>query len=442
MILPSSLVKRCVLLSLLVATAFLGRLWAETKASQADTQKRVSQAGAYVDKALADIIALLPPKTVPDIHPKAISLELAIKFLRSHSADLGAGADTAAVEASLDAVSNGSMRLSSASDNGDGVGAAERTEDIKKAWADVKSKVPKGIFSEKVDPPIYACIMHSGQTRLSPGNCPVCGMAMIPKQAFQVALTEPISTITAKVETPAPLQPGVETKALLHLQTNAGKPVTVNELIVIHTQPIHLLIVDESLSDYHHVHPVPSEKPGDFTFSFTPTKPGPYRLFADIVPVVTSRQEYARTDIPGTGAGQSIGSKETVLKAQIDDLTYTLSFDRDRLIRGEPITGKIHITQTTDGQPFTKLEPVMGVFAHLVGFYDDRETIMHIHPSGPDPVPADSHGGPDLEFQFIPMKAGFVRLYAQVQIGGVNKFAPFSVTFEEPPAVAVKSEPR
>ncbi len=82
----------------------------------------------------------------------------------------------------------------------------------------------------------------------------------------------------------------------------------------------------------------------------------------------------------------------------------------------------------------------MGVFAHFVGFHEDHESIVHIHPQGPDPVPPESRGGPDLEIIFIPLKSGFVRLYAQVQIDGVSKFAPFNLNFEEPPTVAVKGD--
>src|SRR5262249_5972553 len=120
------------------------------------------------------------------------------------------------------------------------------------------------------------------------------------------------------------------------------------------------------------------------------------------------------------------------LQTHVDDLTYTLTFNREHLVRGEPFTGKLHIANTADGKPFTKLEPVMAVFAHFVGFHEDHETVIHIHPQGPDPVPPEQRGGPDLEFQFIPTKAGFVQFYAQVQIGGVSKFAPFRLNFEEP----------
>ena len=38
-----------------------------------------------------------------------------------------------------------------------------------------------------------------------------------------------------------------------------------------------------------------------------------------------------------------------------------------------------------------------------------------------------ARGGPELEFQIYALRPGFVRLFAQVQIGGVQKFAPFGI---------------
>ncbi len=316
MISPNFFVKRCVFLPVLAATLIFGHAWAQNNAASADTRKRIGQAGAYVDKALEDVTRLLPPKTVGDIHPKSISLELAINFLRSHNSELGAGTAAADVGTHLDSIRLASQKLSSAADNGDAVGAETQVTEIKRLWDEVKAKVPAGVFAAKLDPPVYGCIMHSAQTRAGPGTCPICGMVMIPKQAFQVALTEPITTVTAQIEGAAPLEVGKEFKGTLRLRTLEGKPLGVNELMVIHTQPIHLLIVDQSLGDYHHEHPVPTANLGEFTFVFTPTKPGPYRVFADLVPSVTGRQEYARTDIPSTQVGEPIGDKKTSLQSR------------------------------------------------------------------------------------------------------------------------------
>ena len=83
-----------------------------------------------------------------------------------------------------------------------------------------------------------------------------------------------------------------------------------------------------------------------------------------------------------------------------------------------------------DGRPFTGLEPVMGAFGHLVGFKDDRKTVLHSHPLGLEPSSAEARGGPDLDFYIYSAEPGFVRLFAQVQIGGVARFADFGLLVE------------
>ena len=83
------------------------------------------------------------------------------------------------------------------------------------------------------------------------------------------------------------------------------------------------------------------------------------------------------------------------------------------------------------GAPVKALEPVMNAFAHLVGFYGDRQTIVHIHSTGGDVLGSEARGGPALSFVFFPPKPGFIRLYCQVNIGGKMLFAPFNVNVKQ-----------
>src|SRR5581483_11933645 len=71
-----------------------------------------------------------------------------------------------------------------------------------------------------------------------------------------------------------------------------------------------------------------------------------------------------------------------------------------------------------EGKPVRNLAPVMNAFAHLVGFYDDYKTVVHIHPGGGDILRDDLRGGPSLGFLIYPPRSGFLRLYCQVLIDG------------------------
>ncbi len=64
-------------------------------------------------------------------------------------------------------------------------------------------------------------------------------------------------------------------------------------------------------------------------------------------------------------------------------------------------------------------------FAHLVGFNEDKETVLHMHPIGPPISNEKERGGPELEFKIYATKPGFVRIFAQVQVEGRSVFVPF-----------------
>ena len=85
------------------------------------------------------------------------------------------------------------------------------------------------------------------------------------------------------------------------------------------------------------------------------------------------------------------------------------------------------VSISKDGQAVNVLEPVMGAFAHMVGFYEDYESIAHIHPMGAEPTENTERGGPTLQFHIEPEQAGYLKLFAQVQIDGKQIFAPFSI---------------
>jgi hypothetical protein len=73
----------------------------------------------------------------------------------------------------------------------------------------------------------------------------------------------------------------------------------------------------------------------------------------------------------------------------------------------------------------------MAAFAHLVAFNEDRKTVLHIHPEGPEPDKPEARGGPTLKFKLYAPTSGFYRLYAQTQIMDEPKFAPFNINVEK-----------
>ena len=228
-----------------------------------------------------------------------------------------------------------------------------------------------------------------------------------------------LSVFTAK-----PLQVGKKADVTVQLKTLQGKPVNSDDLMVAHEEKIHLLLIDSSLTDYHHEHPVSTDRPGEYSFSFTPQKPGSYRIWADLVAQSTGMQEYVIADLPASSPATPMIKSNASLVTEVDGLTYTITFNKPVLKKGEAALGTLTITDKS-GKIFNQLEPLMGAYAHLVGFGEDRKTIAHIHPMGAEPTKNSDRGNGQLKFHLQPDKAGTMKLFAQVQIGGVSKFAPF-----------------
>ena len=233
------------------------------------------------------------------------------------------------------------------------------------------------------------------------------------------------NTVKLALEPATPFQVGKTTQVVVKLNAAAdGKPISFDGLKEAHTKKLHLLIVDPSLTDYHHIHPVAGKNAGEFVFDFTPKKNDSYRVWADVIPVATGKQEYVMADMGSAAKEKATISKTTVMTSAVDGYNFTLALDSEPKA-GSAVMG--NITITNDGKPFNQLEPVMGAFAHVVGFTEDYNSVLHIHPMGKEPTSDTGRGGPKLEFHIEPEKAGFVKLFAQVRISGKDVFAPFGV---------------
>lgn len=234
------------------------------------------------------------------------------------------------------------------------------------------------------------------------------------------------NTVKLALEPTTALEAGKTTQVILKLKAIVdGKPLSLDDLKEAHTKKLHLLIIDPTLTDYHHIHPVAAKNPGEYVFDFTPLKNDSYRVWADVIPVATGKQEYVQTDMGMSAKQKASIDKATSMTAMVDGYTFTLALEGEPKA-GSPVMG--NVTVAKDGQPFTGLEPVMGAFAHVVGFTEDYNSVLHVHPMGKEPTSDTERGGPKLEFHIEPEKAGFVKLFAQVRIDGKDIFAPFGIT--------------
>jgi hypothetical protein len=232
------------------------------------------------------------------------------------------------------------------------------------------------------------------------------------------------------VMTVAP-QPDVPNGFLIRLATSSGLPIGPAELLVVHTRRLHLLIVDDTLGDYQHIHPEPTRYAGEWSFVFSPTRSAVYRVFADFTPVVTGRSLYASSDLKVERDVTARPPDEHVSDAALhpsqdyerDGLHFSLAPSAQPLRAGQAVDLTFTVTRADGGA--VALEPVMGAFAHLVAFDSGRSGFAHLHPSQADPLAAPDAVKPRLAFKLTIPKAGRYVIWAQVRPGGHEVFIPF-----------------
>src|SRR5437762_14110518 len=99
------------------------------------------------------------------------------------------------------------------------------------------------------------------------------------------------------------------------------------------------------------------------------------------------------TVIPASTSQEPLRVGVDSLEANVSDLHCRIQFQQP-VKAGEVALGTLRVTQA-DGSGFTRLEPVMGAFAHLVGFHENHITVLHIHPEISQPLAPSDRGGPE-----------------------------------------------
>ncbi|MFA6036820.1 MAG: hypothetical protein WC748_01705 [Legionellales bacterium] len=214
------------------------------------------------------------------------------------------------------------------------------------------------------------------------------------------------------------------TSAVTLFLTDDGRAIVENDLKTVHTEKIHALIIDPTLTDYQHIHPTVGKKAGEYVFNFTPHTQNNYRIWLDITPK-NDAQRYVIADMFGINKNNPSVIKTLNLVTTIDGYDFKLKFDQPLKV-GAHVMSTVIITDK-NGKPVTNLEPIMEAFAHIVAFNEDYETILHVHPMGSEPKDPALRGGPEIDFHLTPSKIGFIKIFVQVQINGKEIFAPFGV---------------
>lgn len=230
---------------------------------------------------------------------------------------------------------------------------------------------------------------------------------------------------------------GKSTQFYLELKTTQGRPITFEDLAVVHTKRLHLFVIHSSLDDYHHLHPEPDGIPGSYHFEFTPLKQGVYTIFAEMVPL--------------RSASILIAKEEIVVETHNEKMTTAslLDISRDRstkVINGyhfqlssvseKPWTinneNEFHlrVSHTVPNQSIT-FQRVMGEYAHLAAFDKGNRGFAHLHPLDENPLNEEvEKEAREVTFKFLfnTHLPGIYKIWAQLRIEDKDFFVPFDIT--------------
>ncbi len=237
-----------------------------------------------------------------------------------------------------------------------------------------------------------------------------------------VAVRSPVSLA---VSAASPPRAGEDVEATLVLTTFSGKPIAPEDLLVVQTRRIHLLIVDPSLDDYQHVHPVPGRRPGEWSFRFHPRFGGAYRIFADFTPVATARGLYSETELEVGGPPNpaAAGSQPLSWASERGGYRFELSSAPPPVRAG--VQANLRLTVSRLGGGPVPLEPLMGAYAHLVAFDTQRSGFAHNHPNPPEADARPDPQRPAFTFSLMIPRAGRYVIWAEVSLAGRETYAPF-----------------
>ncbi|MBB5040077.1 hypothetical protein [Prosthecobacter dejongeii] len=200
------------------------------------------------------------------------------------------------------------------------------------------------------------------------------------------------------------------------------RPVAGEDLLLTHGALLHAMICDESLTDYHHEHPEPTGKSGEWELTFVPRLNQPYRLWINAVPKETGREEFAMNQISLLSNPSAAAKKETVLAANAAELRAKMAWITESPPKAKAINRANLKILDAAGDAVTDLEDYMEAQAHIVGIHEDFRTLLHVHPENE----RDEVGG-EIRFSFNPPQAGFYRLFVQIKRQGVFLTFPFGI---------------
>ena len=229
----------------------------------------------------------------------------------------------------------------------------------------------------------------------------------------------------------ARIRPGVPTTLLIRATDSVtGEPLT--DIGRTHEAWMHFIATRDDLATFTHVHPTPTDRPGEMEVDVTFPTPGRYLLASEFrrqgqMADVLDRQEL----IVDGEAPAPAALSPTPLTQVVDGVRVTLTGDAHA---NHEDSFTFHVADASTGEPIRTLRPYLAAAGHVVVMPADGSTFAHRHADVEDedgnPVFAlpGQQFGPDLPVHAELGDPGLYRIWAQFRLDdGRVVTAPFTI---------------
>jgi rRNA maturation protein Nop10 len=223
---------------------------------------------------------------------------------------------------------------------------------------------------------VYACPMHPEVTGKEGDECPKCGMKLehndhagAASNVFMQFSTHP-ATVNPNQEVTLSMTPKMKDKA------DEQVPLDVE-----HTKKIHLIVVNDDLSWFDHIHPE-FNADGSYTVKEKFPAPGKFTLFADYKPSGGSHVvDNLNVTVAGTAPAAKKYGADKLTSAAGDGFSVSLTPEGGKFLTNMAmhINGVVMLNdKETD---ITTLEDYLGAKVHMVVISLADKKYLHVHPS-------------------------------------------------------------
>lgn len=237
------------------------------------------------------------------------------------------------------------------------------------------------------------------------------------------------------------------TRHLDFAMTRSEKGQVVRDFQVELTKKLHVIITNDQLSVFLHVHPRLLQN-GHFVLDQTFPAPGKYHIFADGTPAGLQQQVF-RFDVSVGAVSETHAAALLPTGTLVNAGPYTVKLSTASLAVGRQEMIEIHIGK--HGTPAKDLHPYLGVAAHAVIVQSSDQSYVHAHSMTPDSMgqmhmdgepighsasssqPDSALIGPDSMLHVTLAEPGKYKLWLQFRGGDALYVAPFVIVGRETP---------